>query len=59
MTIVSEEPLFSTRLISPEVQVKLPPGVIMRPMQRSDYDRGKPHLRLIFFSYKKLTEAPP
>ncbi|KAI8582124.1 hypothetical protein K450DRAFT_229128 [Umbelopsis ramanniana AG] len=40
MTIASEEPLFSTRLISSDVQEKLPQGVFLRPLQRSDYDRG-------------------
>ncbi|KAG2180397.1 hypothetical protein INT44_003401 [Umbelopsis vinacea] len=47
MTITSEEPLFSTRLISTDVQEKLPQGVFLRPLQRSDYDKGKPTPHLL------------
>ncbi|GAB5593225.1 hypothetical protein Unana1_08125 [Umbelopsis nana] len=40
MTVVADEPLFSSRLISSEVQQRLPEGVILRPLKRTDYDKG-------------------
>ena len=35
-----EVPLFSPSLISPEVSALLPEGYTMRPLRRSDYNRG-------------------
>ncbi|OJJ85212.1 glucosamine 6-phosphate N-acetyltransferase [Aspergillus glaucus CBS 516.65] len=35
-----ETPLFSTNLISPEVLAVLPPGYTIRPLHRSDFQRG-------------------
>jgi len=32
--------LFSTSLISPEVQAALPPGYQIRPLASDDYERG-------------------
>lgn len=35
-----DTPLFTDHLISPEVQAALPPGYTIRPLRRSDYQRG-------------------
>lgn len=42
MSILSDPnaPLFSTELISPQVAAALPDGYTVRPVQRSDYQRG-------------------
>jgi glucosamine-phosphate N-acetyltransferase len=37
---MSEQGLFSTELISPEVASALPEGYIVRALRRSDYDTG-------------------
>ena len=36
----TDAPLFSSRLISPEVLAALPPGYTIRPLCRSDFQRG-------------------
>lgn len=35
-----DAPLFSSQLISPEVLAALPPGYTIRPLRRSDFQRG-------------------
>ena len=41
----SETALFSSSLISPDVQIKLPVGYTCRPLQRTDFQRG--HLQVL------------
>ena len=36
----TDAPLFSSQLISPEVLAALPPGYTIRPLRRSDFQRG-------------------
>ena len=39
-SMTSEDPLFSTELISPVVREALPDGYTCRPLQRSDFHAG-------------------
>ncbi|KAH8648298.1 acyl-CoA N-acyltransferase [Tricladium varicosporioides] len=54
--MASETVLFSTSLISPEVQTALPIGYACRPLQRTDFQRGHLHVLRDLAHVSDITE---